>query len=167
MRRMFLVVFASAAVLVPAALATTPAQAPSAYCKTNATTLIGADKTYKNTGECVSKQAALANANKANAAKACKAEMADTTFPTTHDNKTFDQFYGTNAGNGNGNGKGNSNAYGNCVSQKASGKTATQQNAQVNAAKKCKSAPLKDQIGAAPKTYRNFGACVSAQTKLT
>ena len=164
MKRMILVAFALAAVLVPAALATTPAQAPSTYCKTN-TSLIGAGKTYKNMGDCVSKQAALANANKINAAKACKAEMADTTFAGTHDNKTFDQFYGTNADNGKG--KGNSNAYGNCVSQKASGKTAQQQNAQVNAAKKCKAAPLKDMIGAAPKTYRNFGACVAAQTKLS
>ncbi len=59
------------------------------------------------------------------------------------------------------------NAYGRCVSQKASGKTAQQQNAQINAAIKCRTAPLKDQIGVGTgKTYRNFGACVSAQTKL-
>ena len=67
--------------------------------------------------------------------------MADTTFASTHDTETFDQFYGTNADNGKGKGKGNGNAYGNCVSQKASGKTAQHQNAQVNAAKKCKTAP--------------------------
>ena len=101
-------------------------------------------------GECVSKQAgALANANKANVAKACKAEMADTTFLTTHDNKTFDQFYGTNAWQRQGQwqrlrqlrfpeGKRQDCDVAECT--------------QVNAAKKCKSAPLKDQIGAAPKT---------------
>ena len=53
------------------------------------------------------------------------------------------------------------------VSKIASAKTVEQQNAELNAAKKCRTAPLKDQIGAAPKTYRNFGACVSAQVKKT
>jgi hypothetical protein len=163
MKMTMLVMLALAAVLVPAALAATPAQAPSTFCKNNAA-LIGPTATYKTVGACVAKQAALAKANRVNAATACKAEMADTTFASTHDNKTFDQFYGANADNGKG--KGNGNAYGNCVSQKASGKTAQQQNAQVNAAKKCKTT-LKDQIGASPKTYRTFGACVSAQTKLS
>lgn len=163
MKKTILMMLALATIIVPAALATTPAQAPSTYCKAN-TGLIGAGKTYKTMGDCVSKQAALAAANRTNAAKTCKAEMADATFASTHDNKTFDQFYGSTVDNGKG--KGNSNAYGNCVSQKSSGKTAQQQAAQLNAAKKCRNAPLKDQIGAAPKTYRNFGGCVAAQTKL-
>ena len=163
MKKTVLMLLALATVIVPAALASTPAQAPSTYCKAN-TGLIGAGKTYKTMGDCVSKQAALATASRVNAARTCKAEMADTTFANTHANKTFDQFYGTTADNGKG--KGNSNAYGNCVSQKSSSKTAQQQTAQVNAAKKCRNAPLKDQIGAAPKTFRNFGACVAAQTKL-
>lgn len=162
MKRMILVVFALAAVLVPAALATTPAQGPTVFCKANLS-LIGAGKTYKNMGDCVAKQAALAKANRVNAAKACTAEKANANFATDHAGKTFDQFYASNDAKG----KGNGNAYGNCVSQKASGKTAEQQNALVNAAKKCKAAPLKDQIGASPKTYRNFGACVAAQVKLS
>lgn len=160
MKKTILLALALATVLVPAALATTPAQTPSAFCKAN-TGLVGATKTYRNNGDCVSKQAALANANRTNAAKACKAEMADVAFASSHNSKTFDQYYGTTADKGNGKG----NAYGNCVSQKASGKTGQQQTAMVNAAKKCKAAPLKDQIGAAPKTYRTFGACVAAQTK--
>lgn len=162
MKNAMLVVLALAAMVVPAALATPPAQAPSAYCKANPA-LIGANKPYKNMGDCVSKQATQATANATNAAKACKAEMAEANFAASHDGKTFDQFYGSNADKGNGNG----NAYGRCVSQKASGKTAQQQNAQINAAIKCRTAPLKDQIGVGTgKTYRNFGACVSAQTKL-
>ena len=160
MKKVMLVMLALAAVVVPAALATPPAQAPSAYCTANPA-LIGATKAYKNMGACVSAQAAQAAANTSNAAKACKAEMADANFAGSHDGKTFDQFYGANADKGNGNGK----AYGRCVSQKASGKTAEQQTAQVNAAKKCRTAPLKDQIGVG-KAYRNFGACVAAQTKL-
>ena len=160
MKKMLLVL-ALAAVAAPAAFAATPAQAPSAYCKANAT-LIGAGKTYANFGACVSKQAALAAANNDNAAKACKAEMADPAFAGSHDGKTFDQVYGTSSDNGKG--KGNGNALGSCVSQKASEKTAAQQNAQVNAAKKCRTPELKAQTGSG-KTYRNFGACVSAQAK--
>jgi len=162
MKKTVLIALALAAVMVPAALAATPAQAPSAYCKANPA-LIGVGKTYKNMGDCVAKQAALANAAKVNAAKACTAEKADANFAASHENKSFDQFYGSTVANG----KGKGNAFGNCVSQKASGKTAQQQTAQTNAAKKCKAAPLKDQIGAPPKTYRNFGACVAAQTKLS
>jgi type II secretory pathway pseudopilin PulG len=150
-----------AALIVPTAFATTPAQAPSAFCKANAA-LIGAGKTYATMGDCVSKQAALAAANRTNAAKACKAEMADAAFAASHGNKTFDQFYGTSAGNGKG--KGNGNAFGTCVSQKAGAKTADQQSAQVNAARKCRTPDLKAQIGSG-KTYRNFGACVAAQGK--
>lgn len=162
MKKAMLVVLALAAMVVPAALATPPAQAPSAYCKANPA-LIGAGKTYRNMGACVSRQAALAAANTTNAAKACKAELADANFAAGHDGKTFEQFYGSGADKGNGNGR----AYGSCVSQKASGKTAEQQNAQVNAAKKCRTAPLRDQIGVGTgKAYRNFGTCVAAQTKL-
>ena len=46
-----------------------------------------------------------------NAAKRCKAERADPGFDAAHENKTFEEFYGTNE-----NGK---NAYGKCVSNKA------------------------------------------------
>jgi hypothetical protein len=46
-----------------------------------------------------------------NAAKRCKAERADPGFAAAHENKTFEEFYGTNE-----NGK---NAYGKCVSNKA------------------------------------------------
>ena len=89
-------------------------------------------------------------ANTTNAAKTCKAERALGV-------DAFTAKYGTN--------KNKANAFGKCVSKIASAKTIAQQTAEVNAAKKCKAAPLKDQIGASPKTYRNFGACVKAQSK--
>jgi hypothetical protein len=53
MKKMLLIL-ALTAVVVPAALAATPAQAPSTYCKANAA-LIGAGKSYANFGACVSK----------------------------------------------------------------------------------------------------------------
>src|SRR5437870_7599183 len=50
-----------------------------------------------------------------NAAKACAAEQANTTFAATHSGKSFAAFYGTNDND--------ANAFGKCVSMKASGKT--------------------------------------------
>ena len=43
-----------------------------------------------------------------NAARTCKAQQADATFASTHDGKTFAEFYGTN--------ENDRNAYGKCVS---------------------------------------------------
>ena len=56
------------------------------------------------------------------------------------------------------------NAFGKCVSKIASAKTGAQQTAEVNAAKKCRTAENAAKIGAG-KTWRNFGACVKAQSK--
>lgn len=149
------------AALVPAALAAPPAQAPSAFCKANAATLVGAGKTYRNAGACVAKQQAQQEANTTSAAAACKAEQADGNFAASHATKTFAQFYGVNAKNGS---NGNGNAYGKCVSLKASAKSAAQQAAQASAGKKCATAELKAQIGAG-KTYANRGACVAKLSK--
>jgi hypothetical protein len=141
----------AAVVAVPAALAGANPQAPGAYCKAHPE-LIGTGHTYATFVDCVKKQTAQSDQNTTNAAKACKAEQADTNFATNQGGgKTFDQYYGTNGDNGNG---------------KASAKTAEQQNAQTNAAKKCRTPELKALIGVgAGKQYKNFGACVAAQTK--
>jgi hypothetical protein len=114
--------------------------------------------------EAAEEQAALKNA-----AKQCKAERSDESFPATHDGKTFEEHYGTNA-----NGK---NAYGKCVSGKAREREAEldaedkQEVAEFkNAAKEC-AAERKD-IGATEfaeryGTNRNkrnaFGKCVSGK----
>jgi len=135
--------------LVPAAaFAAAPAQNPTDYCKAHPE-LIGAGKLYKNFGACVTAQGDKQEANTTNAAKTCKAERALGA-------DAFTAKYGTN--------KNKSNAFGKCVSKLASAKTGEQQATEVSAAKKCRTAENAAKIGAG-KTWRNFGACVKAQSK--
>ncbi len=148
------------ALLVPAALAAPPAQSSSAFCKANATSLVGAGKLYRNAGACVAAQNAQQAASSANAAKACKAESADPSFAAGHARKTFAQAYASSANGANGKG----NAFGKCVSQKARAQTAAAQAAETKAAKACRTDAMRAQTGAG-KLYRNFGACVSARSK--
>ena len=168
MRKILMVAMLAAVVAVPAALADAHAQAPGAYCVAHPDQ-IGTGKLYPTMRACVRAQKAQSDQNVVNAAKACLVEKGDANFAGSHGGKTFDQFYGTNGDNGNdkGDAKGNGNAFGKCVSSKANGKTAEQQTAQTNAAKKCRTPELKALIGIeAGKQYKNFGACVSAQAKL-
>jgi len=169
MRKFLMVAALVALVAVPAALADANAQAPGAYCVAHPE-LIGTGKTYPTMKACVKAQTALNDQNVVNAAKDCIAERDAANFASTHGGKTFDQYYGTNGDNGNGKGaekgNGNGNAFGKCVSSKANGKTAEQQTAQTNAAKKCRTPELKALIGVGTgKQYKNFGACVTAQSK--
>lgn len=76
----------------------------------------GSNKNKRNAfGKCVSRKAApeLSEDTQAvvNAAKACKAEQADPSFPASHGGKSFDDYYGTNPNK--------RNAFGKCVSGKA------------------------------------------------
>ena len=132
-------------------------------------------------GKCVSKeshenrveaQQAQETAQK-NAAKQCKAERSDPNFSSSHDGKTFQQFYGTN-----GNGK---NAYGKCVSQHAKqnreqedDQNRQEDQNQVSAAKQCKAEQGDSDFSSSHdgksfsdfygtnKNHRNaFGKCVS------
>jgi hypothetical protein len=59
-----------------------------------------------------------ADQNATNAAKTCKAEQADANFASSHDSKSFADFYGASS-NRNGKGQGNGDAFGKCVSSKA------------------------------------------------
>ena len=61
-------------------------------------------------GKCVSMKVREDNETRTNAAQECKAEARDTEFGSSHDGKTFSEFYGTNANH--------RNAYGKCVSGK-------------------------------------------------
>lgn len=161
----FVLALSVVGLLIPAAAFAAAPQDASTFCKTNASTLIGTGKLYSTMGACVRAQNAQQAQNTTNASAACKAEMASTTFAADHGGKTFAQFYGTgrNATNGNAT-NGNGNALGKCVSTKASAKNAAQQSATVKAAKACKTdATLKAKI--ADHTYKNYGACVSAQVK--
>jgi hypothetical protein len=135
--------------LVPAAAFAAPAQNPTDYCKANPG-LIGAGKLYKNFGACVTAQRDKQEVNTTNAAKTCKAERASIGVDA------FAAKYGTN--------KNKMNAFGKCVSKLAGAKTGEQQSAEVNAAKKCRTAENAAKIGVG-KTWRNFGACVKAQSK--
>jgi hypothetical protein len=69
---------------------------------------------YHSFGRCARHNAAEEEADSEaahkNAAKQCKAERSDSSFAAARENKTFEQFYGTNK-----NGK---NAYGKCVSKR-------------------------------------------------
>jgi hypothetical protein len=72
-------------------------------------------------GKCVSskakenkEEADAKDKEKVNAAKACRAEQKDPDFATSHDGKSFDEFYGTN--------ENDENAFGKCVSGKAHAK---------------------------------------------
>jgi hypothetical protein len=166
MKKAFLLALLAAAVAVPAALADTTPQAPAAYCAAHKADLVGIGKTYATMRACLKKQTAQTDLNTVNAAKACIAERGDAGFAAGHGGKTFDQFYGSNADNGKG--KGNGNAFGMCVSTMAKATSAEQQTAQTNAAKKCRTPELKTLIGTGQgKKYRNFGACVAAQSKTT
>jgi hypothetical protein len=65
-----------------------------------------------------------------NAAMACKVERADANFATGHSGKSFAEWYGKN--------ENDKNAFGKCVSSKAKDTAEEQQQATINAAKKCK-----------------------------
>jgi hypothetical protein len=87
----------------------------------------GTNKNGKNAyGKCVSQKAKQnkqeadqQDQNRVNAARECRTEQKDPNFAATHDNKSFSEFYGTNANN--------RNAFGKCVSAKARAKNEQQQ----------------------------------------
>jgi len=114
-------------------------------------------------GKCVSKHAHAAEANRANAAKACKAEMAtpEADFRAAHDGKSFAEFYGRN--------KNDRNAYGKCVSSKASTANAQQEAATMRAANVCKAERAVDRVAFTAKyggkAASAFGKCVSSKSK--
>jgi len=65
---------------------------------------------YHSFRRCTRQSIAVAHAVRRTAAKDCKAEVADEEFPATHDDKSFEDFYGTNHNR--------RNAFGKCVSTK-------------------------------------------------
>ena len=116
-------------------------------------------------GKCVAKNAAGAQQNVSNAAKTCKAQQADAGFAAAHDGKTFDQFYGANAGKGKG---AASNAYGKCVAALVKQSSQATTTAITSAAKTCKAAMKADAAGFATKygkAKNAFGKCVAATAK--
>jgi hypothetical protein len=121
-------------------------------------------QTYHSFAGCLKQQKSQSKQDLSNAAQTCKTQRDDPMFAQNHGGKTFDQFYGTNGGNGKGAG---ANAFGKCVS------TLAKQNAQddvsesVAAAKTCKTLKSSN-LATFQSTYgkgRNaFGKCVAKQS---
>jgi hypothetical protein len=175
MIRSVVLILAALAVTASVALAAPGAgqgKSPAQFCKTELATLGAAN--FKSLyspggsganamGKCVSKHARAAAANRVNAAKACKAEMAmpEAEFRATHGGKSFAEFYGKN--------KNDRNAYGKCVSSKAHAANAKQEAALMNAAKACKAERAADRAAFTAKyggkAASAFGKCVSSKTK--
>lgn len=131
------------------------------------------DKTYgtngngKNAfGRCVSHRTqqnqSTQTSSAIDAAKTCRAERSDSSFASSHNGKTFGQFYGT--GNGH-------NAFGKCVSSHARSSSqqteASQVKAEENAARQCRTeqksdpAAFKTKYGTNHNKSGAFGKCVS------
>ena len=119
--------------------------------------------TYANFGKCVSAWTRAEHSNRHEAEAACKTEQADAGFATSHDGKSFQQFYGV--------GKQGANALQRCVQSKRQAESAEERQATANAARKCKAerkatgdAAFKAKYGG---TANAFGKCVSklAQTQ--
>jgi 4-alpha-glucanotransferase len=112
-------------------------------------------------GKCVSIVARTQSTDLVSAAQSCLTEATDASFPSTHDGKTFQQFYGTNADL--------SNAFGNCVLKRLQASNAEMAQSLLKAATTCKAmrrtnpATFKQKYGTRPNA---FARCVSAQAKL-
>jgi hypothetical protein len=116
----------------------------------------GKNKNDRNAfGKCVSSTARLQAHNELSASNTCAAEQADQNFAATHDDKTFDQFYGTNADL--------SNAFGMCVSSHAKAASTAHTQAVVQAAHQCR-AERKSDPAAFKAKYKRFSACVKANS---
>jgi hypothetical protein len=168
MKRFIFVLMVAAAIAPVAALATTNASAARAQqdcAKLRAAMGQTAfNQAYPNFGTCVSFYTPVENHVQASAQSTCTAQQNDPTFSTSHNGKTFTQYYGTNpSGN---------NAYGKCVSTVASSNSQSERGSRINPANTCRS--IRSQLGTAlfNKTYGTnandqnaFGKCVSATAK--
>lgn len=175
MKRLLPLIIAAAAVTASAAFAADgggQGRSPAQFCKSELATLGAAN--FKSLyapggsganamGKCVSKHARAAAANRTNAAKACKAELAmpEADFRAAHDGKSFAEFYGKNASD--------RNAYGKCVSSKAKTANEQQEAATMKAAKACKAERAADRTAFTAKyggkAASAFGKCVSSKRK--
>ena len=119
----------------------------------------GTNANHRNAfGKCVSLVARAQSTAILAAATACLAEANDANFASTHDGKTFQQFYGTNSDL--------SNAFGNCVLKRLTASTTQLEHAVVNAARSCKALKRSDpsgfrqRYGSKPNA---FGKCVASK----
>jgi len=121
---------------------------------------------YPNFGACVSAYTPVENQVQSSAQSTCTAQQSDPTFATTHNDKTFAEYYGTN--------QGGQNAYGRCVSIVASANSSAEQAGRTNINPEQTCASIRTQLGTAlfNKTYGTstadqnaYGKCISATAK--
>jgi hypothetical protein len=114
-------------------------------------------------GKCVSKHARAAAANRTNASRACRAEMAmpEAEFRAAHGGKSFAEFYGLN--------ENDRNAFGKCVSSKTRAENAQQEARLMNAARACKTERAADRAAFVARyggrAASAFGRCVSSKNR--
>jgi hypothetical protein len=114
-------------------------------------------------GKCVSKHARAAAANRTNASRSCRAEMAmpEAEFRAAHGGKSFAEFYGTN--------RNDRNAFGKCVSSKTRAENAQQEARLMNAARACKAERAADRTAFVARyggrAASAFGRCVSSKNR--
>lgn len=123
----------------------------------------GTNKNKSNAhGKCVSKFAKVQDKNQSNASEDCKTERGDTPESVA----AFNEKYGT--------GKNKRNALGKCISQKADDASQQQEDAVVNAAKKCKAErgntadsreAFRNKYGTNKNKRNAFGKCVSRHAR--
>jgi hypothetical protein len=172
MRKILFLLATTAALCIPAAsvAANTPSPAKLAAqsCKALRTQL-GVQtfrQTYHSFAGCLGKTTQEAGQDIQNAARTCRAQRNDSNFASEpgHDGKTFQQFYGTNAGSTQGAGM---NAFGKCVSTIAKQNAKSDVKDTVAAAKTCKALKTNDltTFQSTFGTGRNaFGKCVAKQS---
>jgi hypothetical protein len=129
------------------------AMGPTGFGETYGT----AESNRKNAmGRCVSQHARAERASRQSARAACTAERNDPNFASSHDGKTFQQFYGN---------------FGRCVSSKARAARAEARRATLNAARQCKAERRELGVEAFRAKYGNdrnaFGKCVSKKAHET
>ena len=174
MKRFLPFLLVAAAVIAPAAFAEPGGQgkSPAQFCRSelaalgaaNFRSLYSPGGTGANAmGKCVSKHARAAAANRTNASRSCRAEMAmpEAEFRTAHDGKSFAELYGRNASD--------RNAFGKCVSSKARAENAQQEARLMNAARACRAERAADRTAFVAqyggRANAAFGRCVSSKNR--
>jgi hypothetical protein len=174
MRRILPFLLLAAVAIAPAAFAERGGQgkSPAQFCQSelaalgaaNFRSLYAPGGTGRNAmGKCVSKHARAAAANRTNAARACRAEMAmpEADFRAAHDGKSFAEFYGRN--------ENERNAFGKCVSSKTRTQNAQQEARLMNAARACKAERAANAAAFVARyggrAASAFGKCVSSKNR--
>lgn len=174
MKRFLPFLLVAAAVIAPAAFADGVGQStsPAQFCQNELARLGAANfrslyapggSGANAMGKCVSKHARAAAANRTNAARACRAEMAmpEAEFRAAHGGMSFAEFYGRN--------ENDRNAFGKCVSSNAHAANVQQEAALMRAAKACKAERAANRTAFVARyggrAASAFGRCVSSRNR--